>query len=104
MTEPTKLLQTCQRCGRRFLSARRQRLCLACRQAKDRQLALDAAEIRIRAERRLGELLAEQPKATGGEQYHKAPTGTNSEPVPTLASQGIDKKLSSRSQHLAALS
>lgn len=35
------------------------------RMAKDSTLEIDAAEIRIRAERRLGELLAEQ-KATGG--------------------------------------
>jgi hypothetical protein len=31
-------------------------------QAKNRELEIDAAEIRIRAERRLGELQAEQPK------------------------------------------
>ena len=35
------------------------------RQAKNRQMEIDAAEIRIRAERRLGELMAAQ-KATVG--------------------------------------
>jgi hypothetical protein len=107
MTEHTKLLHTCQRCGRQFLSARTQRLCLACRQAKDRQLELAAAEIRIRAERRLGALLAEMPKNRGmASGATRTSSGTFSEPLdttPTLAAQGIDKKLSARSQHLAAL-
>ena len=64
------------------------------------------AEIRIRAERRLGEVLAESPKAKGGVPYQKKPTGSLVEPVetlPTLADMGIDKKLSSRSQRLAKI-
>lgn len=72
------------------------------RQARNKQLEIDAAEIRIRAERRLGQMLAEQPKATGGDaqrtRFHK---GTES--PPTLAEVGIDKKLSSRSQALASI-
>lgn len=77
------------------------------RQAKNRQLEVDAAEIRLRSERRLGELIAEQKAtiglATGGQPYQA--TGSNLAPVerPTLASVGIDKKLSSRAQKLAAV-
>jgi hypothetical protein len=40
--------------------------------------------------------MQEQPKATGGEQYHTIPTGVSQTPVPTLASQGIDKNLANR--------
>jgi hypothetical protein len=61
-----------------------------------RTLEEDAIEIRLRAERRLGEMMAEQPKAQGGEQYHSEPTGISGNPVPTLASQGIDKNLANR--------
>jgi len=89
------------------------------KQAKNRQMEIDAAAIRIRAERRLGELLRETVKATGtrgkgrpnlgGSKMEppKKTGGTKSEPpvsdTPTLASLGIDKKLSSRSQKLAAM-
>lgn len=86
-------------------------------QAKNKQLEVDAAEIRIRAERRLGQLIAEQKAAEGlnkgGRPAEK--TGSEKEPVsspvlksapktvPTLAEAGIDKKLSSRAQKLAAV-
>lgn len=79
------------------------------RQAKNKQLEIDAAEIRIRAERRLGEMLAEQ-KATVGLNRGLSGSrvsGSEKEPVkdtrPTLADAGIDKKLSSRAQALAAV-
>lgn len=76
------------------------------KQAKNKQLEIDAAEIRIRSERRLGEMLREQREtvgmATGGQPYQS--TGTKSEPVaPTLSDLGIDKKLSSRAQAIAAV-
>ena len=81
------------------------------RRAKDRQLEIDAAEIRIRAERRLGEMLA-QIKATtglakGGTPYRDTFTGPDLKPVeraPTLDEIGIDKNLSSRAQKLASIS
>jgi N6-adenosine-specific RNA methylase IME4 len=77
------------------------------RQAKNRDLEADAIEIRMRAERRLGEMLVEQ-KATVGfaKPGPKTEIGSPSEPNyrPTLAEAGIDKKLSSRAQKLAQVS
>lgn len=76
------------------------------KQAKNKELEVDAAEIRLRAERRLGEMIAVQ-KATVGLNAGGRPTetGANSEPVsvPTLAQIGIDKKLSSRAQKIAVV-
>lgn len=77
------------------------------RQAKNKDLEADAAEIRIRAERRLGELIAGQ-KATDGLNAGGRPqkTGSDTEPVSqkaTLAEAGIDKKLSARAQKMAAV-
>jgi hypothetical protein len=75
-------------------------------QAKNKTLEVDAAEIRIRAERRLGELIAEQKAGDGlntgarGIGKSAVPSGNR---TPTLAEAGIDKKLSSRAQKLAAV-
>lgn len=72
------------------------------RRAGDYQMMHDAAELRDVAERRLGEMQREQPKAKGGQPYQA--TGSKLEPVtPTLKDLGIDKKLSSRAQKLAAI-
>jgi N6-adenosine-specific RNA methylase IME4 len=77
------------------------------RQAKNRELEIDAAEIRLRAERRLGELIKKQKATVGlnagarGIGKSAAPRGNHT--PPTLAEAGIDKKLSSRAQKLAAL-
>ena len=64
-----------------------------------------ASEIRLRVERRLGELLAETPKNKGGGEKgigrRGKECGSKSEPHserPTLAESGISKKLSSRAQ------
>jgi len=77
------------------------------RQARNRKLETDAAEIRIRAERRLGELLAEAPKNPGTRTKGggSGAGGTVAEPpaIPTLDEQRIGKKLSARSQKLAAI-
>lgn len=76
--------------------------------AKDKTLEVDAAEIRIRAERRLGEMLAQQ-KAEGGLNRGAAEKGANAVVTndrvqkPTLADAGISKDLSSRAQNLAAV-
>lgn len=79
------------------------------RQAKNRDLEIDAAEIRMRAERRLGEIIKAQKDTVGlakGGRPYKNLTGSDEEPVeasPTLAEAGIDKKLSMRAQKLAAV-
>lgn len=102
------------------------------RMAKDTTLEIDAAEIRIRAERRLGELIAEQKAngglskgsagkiqehIAGGREQRPPDDGRQSRPpveevetprearppVPTLAEAGISKDLSSRAQKLAAV-
>ncbi len=59
-----------------------------------------AAEIKIRAERRMGELLREMPKNDGG---RPSKTGDTKSPVSTLANHGIHKKMSSRTQAIAAV-
>ena len=77
------------------------------RQAKDAELLRHATEIRFRAERRAGELLAETPKAIGGEHGGKTKIdGSRSQPsnpTPTLADLGLTKTQSSKWQKLAAL-
>ncbi len=75
------------------------------RQTKNRQLEIDAAEIRMRGERRLGEMLTEQKK-DGGLNKGRILRGTKEEPrenTPKLSDFGIDKNLSSRAQKLAQM-
>lgn len=82
-------------------------------QAKNKSLEVDAAEIRIRAERRLGQLIGEQKKGEGlnpGVRMAGKEKGGSSVVVshdhretPTLAESGISKDLSSRAQKLAAV-
>lgn len=77
-------------------------------QAKNKTLEVDAAEIRIRAERRLGEMIAAQ-KESGGLNKGAAEKGSNAVTTedrvkkPKLADAGISKNLSSRAQKLAAV-
>jgi hypothetical protein len=78
------------------------------KQAKNRQMEVQAAEIRIRAERRLGELMAEQA-ATIGLAKGAAEAGTNrgttrveNKPA-SLAEAGIDKNLAHRARTYAAV-
>lgn len=79
------------------------------RMAKDKGLEVDAAEIRIRAERRLGEMLRDQKATVGFAKSGPKQFGSLREPnsqvpdIPTLEESGIDKKLSSRAQKLAAV-
>lgn len=75
------------------------------RQAKNRELEIDAAEIRMRAERRLGELIRAQKETVGLAQGKRTDLVPKENQVarPTLADAGIDKKLSSKAQKLAAV-
>jgi N6-adenosine-specific RNA methylase IME4 len=77
------------------------------RQAKNRELEINAIEIRARAERRLGELIQTQEKTVG---LNKGARGIGTSAVPrgndtppTLESLGISKKLSSHVQKLARI-
>lgn len=83
------------------------------KQANNKQLEVDAAEIRLRAERRLGEMIRAQKETVGlnkGSKAGRLPKNGGSREAPpltddrpTLADAGIDKKLSSRAQKLAAV-
>lgn len=73
------------------------------RRAKNRTLEIQCAELRIRAERRYGQLLLEL-KAGGGLKEGRPRNGTDTEPFSqpvSLEDIGADKKLSSRAQKLA---
>lgn len=75
---------------------------LYARQAKDGELLANAIEIRLRAERRAGELLAQMARrgeraGRGGDQKSKSPQGT----LITLEKLGVSRKESSRWQELA---
>jgi hypothetical protein len=78
------------------------------RMANDKTLEVDAAEIRIRAERRLGEMILAQ-KAEGGLnpaatlKQNAVVVGNDHGMRPTLKSAGISKDLSARSQKLAQI-
>jgi len=83
-------------------------------QAKNKDMEVDAAEIRIRAERRLGELIAAQKQTGGlnrGASVSGAKAGANdgssavvtNDRRPKLADVGVSKDLSSRAQKLAAV-
>lgn len=82
------------------------------KQAKNKQLEVQAAEIRIRAERRIGELMAAQRDAgmlsTGAAAEGVGKRGFENNPrsegAPiTLAEAGIDKSLADRARKYAAI-
>ena len=80
---------------------------LYARQAKNTELEERAAVIRLRGERRLGEMLADAKEAGQLRPGHpRKKNGSDSEPLERikLEDYGIDKKLSSDAQRLAALS
>jgi hypothetical protein len=73
-------------------------------QAKNRQLEIDAAEIRMRAERRLGECIRVQKETVGlGKTGPKLPSEKEGNSRVSLSDAGIDHKLSHRAQKLAAV-
>jgi len=59
-----------------------------------------ASEIRIRAERKMGEMLRDQEMQKPG-QYQQASRGASV--VPTLAEVGITHSMSSRAQKIASV-
>lgn len=77
------------------------------KQAKNKQLEIDASEIRFRAERRIGELMASQrdaglmAKPVGANQH--VDRVRNGPDAPTLAEAGIDKHLADRARKYAAV-
>lgn len=74
------------------------------RQAKDVELITWATEIKVRAERRAGQMLAEMPKRDGGDAAKlKARSHDVTEVPATLADLGVTKNESSRWQKLAAV-
>lgn len=79
------------------------------RLANNRHLEVDALELRLRAERRLGEMLAatelNRGRASAGRTHLRSSETEprESNPPPTLADLGIDKKLSAEAQRLARL-
>lgn len=72
---------------------------------KDSGLMQMAAEIKVRAKRRLGEMLREQKETVGLAQGQRRDLLVDGEEVktPTLKEIGISHDLSSRSQQLAAM-
>ena len=68
------------------------------RQAKNKQLEADAWEIRIRAERRVGEMME-----NGKDCRAHVGKGLHENPLPTLADNGIGKGLAHRARKLFKL-
>jgi len=96
----------------REIRDRAQALRAYARQAKNRRLELDATEIRIRAERRIGELMAAQRDGVGLNVGARGNPGGRGAPIvraadgpahPTLADASIDKHLADQARRLAAL-
>jgi N6-adenosine-specific RNA methylase IME4 len=74
------------------------------KQAKDRSLIENATELRMRAERRAGELLAEMEKNKGAVPGKTGRKGKPAlDPTPKLSDLGVTKTQSSRWQRFAAL-
>lgn len=73
------------------------------RQAKDNELIQYATEIKVRAERRCGELLARTERARPEDNLKRGPKSNDATTGPTLAQMGLTKDESSRYQQLAAM-
>jgi hypothetical protein len=71
------------------------------RQAQDRDMILWATEIKLRAERRTGELLRETAKS--GARHARGKTSSRTEVLPILKKMGISEDQSSDWQKLAAI-
>ena len=75
----------------------------AARQAKDSELIQYATEIKVRAERRCGELLATAEKNTGARGIGTSAVERSDSTPPTLKQMGLTRDESSRYQQLAAI-
>ena len=73
----------------------------AARIAKNRKLEIDAAEIRIRATRRLGQMMEERKQDRAGHGGDRKSKVSGKPLKPTLAEVGIDKSLAHRARKLA---
>jgi hypothetical protein len=73
------------------------------RQAKDSELIQYATEIKVRAERRCGELLATAEKNRGAAGIGTSAVQRDDRTPPTLEEMGLTKNESSRYQRLAAM-
>jgi hypothetical protein len=73
--------------------------------SKDRQMQADAFEIRLRSERRLGEVMEAQKETIGFNEGAKGSKvkGARVSEKPTLAEAGIDKNLANRARKLSAM-
>ena len=82
------------------------------RQSKNKDLEIDAAEIRLRAERRIGEMIGQQrqdgnlakPPGKAKEKDRVFAQPDLETQTPTLADLGIDKNTADRARKLAAVS
>lgn len=74
------------------------------RQAKDTELIQYATEIKVRAERRCGELLARTEKNTGARGIGTSAIERSDSTPPTLSDMGLTRDESSRYQSLASMS
>lgn len=73
------------------------------RQAKDTELVQYATEIKVRAERRCGELLANTERAKPTDNLKRGPKSNDATTGPTLSDIGLTRDESSRYQQLAAM-
>ncbi|MDR5801176.1 hypothetical protein [Caballeronia sp. LZ001] len=78
------------------------------RQAKDQDLIQMATEIKVRAERKAGEMLRQSAdsgeRAANGDNRHTTKTSNDTTSKPTLTDLGITRDQSSRWQSLASMS
>jgi N6-adenosine-specific RNA methylase IME4 len=73
------------------------------RMAKDQQLEIDATEIRVRAMRRIGEMMEDGKDERAGHGGDRKSKDSEKPLKPTLAEAGIDKNLAHQARQLAAM-